>query len=113
MVARTHILNAGGLLRKPLFAVATLLTLASSPGQAQQRTITGRVIAEGGSDPLAGATVTVVGTTIGAYTAEDGRFRLNAPTGAVQLSVRRIGFKRRTVDVAAERNEIDITLERD
>ena len=33
--------------------------------------------------------------------------------GALQLSVRRIGFKRRVVDVAADRNAVDVSLERD
>jgi TonB-linked SusC/RagA family outer membrane protein len=91
------------------FAVAPTLMLAQQPA----RTITGRVVAEGGSDPLAGATVQIVGSTAGAITADDGRYRIAAPEGALQLSVRRIGFKRRTVDVPADRNTVDVALERD
>jgi TonB-linked SusC/RagA family outer membrane protein len=91
------------------FAVAPTLMLAQQPA----RTITGRVVAEGGSDPLAGATVQIVGSTAGAITADDGRYRIAAPEGALQLSVRRIGFKRRTVDVPADRNTVDVSLERD
>src|SRR3569832_348280 len=101
-------------LRRTLFVVATMFALAPSLVLAQQqRTITGRVVAEGGSEPLAGATVQIVGTTAGAITADDGRYRLVATDGALQLSVRRIGFKRRLVDVAADRNTVDIALERD
>src|SRR5262245_34756141 len=113
MDATSH--NAGGPLRRTLFVVATAVALASSLGaqQTQQRTITGRVVAEGGgSEPLAGATVSVVGGAGGALTAEDGRYRLSVPDGAVQISVRRIGFKRRTVDVAADRSTVDVALER-
>jgi TonB-linked SusC/RagA family outer membrane protein len=91
------------------FAVAPTLMLAQQPA----RTITGRVVAEGGSEPLAGATVQIVGSTAGAITADDGRYRIAAPEGALQLSVRRIGFKRRTVDVPADRNTVDVSLERD
>ena len=109
-----HIPNAGGPLRRTLFGVAAALSLASTLVGAQQtRTITGRVVAEGGSEPLAGATISVVGTTLGALTAEDGRYRISVPAGAVQLTARRIGFKRRTVDVAADRDTVDVTLERD
>jgi TonB-linked SusC/RagA family outer membrane protein len=104
-------------LRRTLFAVAGALALASTLVGAQtptQRVITGRVVAEGGgSEPLAGATITVVGTTLGALSAEDGRFRLSAQEGALQLNVRRIGFKRRVVDVPADRNTVDVALERD
>ena len=101
-------------MRRTLFVAATVLALAPSLAIAQQqRTITGRVVAEGGSEPLSGATVQIVGTTAGTITAEDGRYRLVATDGALQLSVRRIGFKRRVVDVAADRNAVDVSLERD
>jgi TonB-dependent starch-binding outer membrane protein SusC len=101
-------------LRRTLFVAATVLALAPSFAIAQQqRTITGRVVAEGGTEPLSGATVQIVGTTAGTITAEDGRYRLVATEGALQLSVRRIGFKRRVVDVAADRNAVDVSLERD
>jgi TonB-linked SusC/RagA family outer membrane protein len=98
-----------------LYVAAAVFALSPTFAVAQQpaRTVSGRVVAEGGSEPLAGATVQIVGTTTGTYTSEDGRYRLAAPVGPFQLSVRRIGFKRRTVDVAADRNTIDVALERD
>jgi TonB-linked SusC/RagA family outer membrane protein len=98
-----------------LFVAATALALSPPLLAAQQptRAITGRVVAEGGSEPLTGATVQIVGSTAGAITADDGRYRIAAPDGPLQLSVRRIGFKRRIVDVTAERNSVDVTLERD
>jgi len=100
-------------LRRTLFGVAAVALASTLVGAQQTRTITGRVVAAGGSEPLAGATVSVVGTTLGALTAEDGRYRLSVSQGALQLNVRRIGFKRLTVDVAADRNTVDVALERD
>ena len=101
-------------MRRTLFGVAAVLALATTVAGAQQtRTITGRVVAEGGTEPLSGATISVVGTTLGALTADDGRYRFTAPAGALQITVRRIGFKRRTVDVAATRDTVDVALERD
>jgi TonB-linked SusC/RagA family outer membrane protein len=96
-----------------LFVAAALALSSAIAGAQQQRTISGRVVGEGGTEPLAGATVQIVGSTAGAVTAEDGRYRIVAPDGALQLSVRRIGFKRRLVDVAADRNTVDVALERD
>jgi TonB-dependent starch-binding outer membrane protein SusC len=81
---------------------------------AQARQITGRVTAGGSQEPLAGASVSVSGTTVGAYTGEDGRFRISVNAENVQLVVRRIGFKRKTVDVpATQTGDVDIALERD
>jgi TonB-linked SusC/RagA family outer membrane protein len=94
--------------------VATVFALAPTLAAAQQqRTITGRVVAEGGSEPLSGATVQVVGSTAGAITTDDGRYRISTPDGAVQLSFRRIGFKRRVIDVPADRAVVDASLDRD
>ena len=100
-------------MRRTLFVAAAVALASSIAGAQQQRTLTGRVVGEGGSEPLSGATVNVIGTTIGALTAEDGRYRMSVPVGAVQLNVRRIGYKRRTVEVAANRDTVDVALERD
>jgi TonB-linked SusC/RagA family outer membrane protein len=94
--------------------LGALAVLAASAAQAQQRRITGRVTGEGGaSEPLAGASVTVVGTTIGTYTGTDGRFSVMAPSGPVTLRARRIGYTQKTVTVPADQNEVDIALVRD
>ena len=96
-----------------MFVAAGLALASALAGAQQQRTISGRVVGEGGNEPLAGATIQIVGSTAGGLTGEDGRYRIVAPDGALQLSVRRIGFKRRLVDVAADRNTVDVSLERD
>ena len=95
-----------------LCAVATaLLMLLPSVADAQRR-ITGRVTAEGG-EPLLGASVQVVGTPLGAHTNQRGEYALNAPAGALSLRFRRLGYRGTVVAVTPDRNEVNVTLERD
>ncbi|HEX8851397.1 MAG TPA: SusC/RagA family TonB-linked outer membrane protein [Gemmatimonadaceae bacterium] len=100
-----------------MYRVLALALLAgalfSSEAHAQQRRITGRVTATGSGEALANTAVTVVGTTIGTYTAEDGSFQILAPSGDVTLLARRVGFKRATVAVPAGQDQASIALERD
>jgi len=90
-----------------------LFALCATSASAQQRRVTGRVTGEGSGEPLAAASISVVGTTLGAYTAEDGRFTVAAPDGPVTLRVRRIGYKQRDVAVPAGTNEVNVALTRD
>ena len=62
------------------FIFGAMAMLAAGTAEAQQRRITGRVTAGGSNEPLGAATVSVVGTTVGTYTSEDGRFSINAPS---------------------------------
>ena len=77
------------------------------------RTISGRVTNSLSGDPVVGATVTVVGTPTTAVTSDKGEFSLSAPDGAITLLFRSVGYKRRTVPVAADQNRVDATLEPD
>jgi TonB-dependent SusC/RagA subfamily outer membrane receptor len=89
------------------------IALAAVAGQAQaQRRVTGTVTGEGGA-PVPQVTVQVVGTTTGTYTNEQGRFTLQVPNGTQTLRVRRIGYRARTVSLAAGQSEANVTLERD
>jgi CarboxypepD_reg-like domain len=63
-------------IRTWLFAVIALL--AASSAQAQQRRITGRVAAVDGGAPLSSASITIVGSTTGTYTNEQGQFSISA-----------------------------------
>jgi TonB-linked SusC/RagA family outer membrane protein len=92
-------------------AVLLLVALASVV-DAQQRRIAGRVTGNSG-EPLAAATVSIVGTRLGGMTGEDGRYTINAPDGAVQLLVRRLGYRQRTVPVAPTQETADVSLDRD
>jgi TonB-linked SusC/RagA family outer membrane protein len=54
--------------------------------------VSGTVTGEGGQ-PLSGAQVTIVGTRLGAVSAEDGRYTIaNIPAGSVQVRAQRIGY---------------------
>jgi outer membrane receptor for ferrienterochelin and colicins len=80
------------------------MLVALTTAASAQRRLTGRVESTTG-EPLPGASVNVVGTLVGTTTATDGRFVLYLPTAAaVQLSVRRLGYRRMTVDVAPTQN---------
>jgi len=96
-----------------MWVCALLLTgFVSAEAQAQRR-ITGRVTATTG-EPVASASVNVQGTTIGAYTAEDGRYTLNnVPNGAQVLVVRRIGYKRVNQPLSATADAVDVRIEKD
>ena len=93
---------------------ALLLVAALAPTAfAQQRRLTGRVTGNSG-EPLAAATVSVVGTRVGALTTEDGRYTIDAaPAGAIQLLVRRLGYRPQTINVGTAQETADVALERD
>ena len=101
-----------GYLKTCLLALACSVALPPN-AVAQQRTIAGRVGNSVSNEPIVGATVTVVGTAIAAVTDARGEFSLSAPDGPVSLSVRGIGYKRRTVPVAADQSRIAISVEPD
>ena len=63
--------------------------------------------------PLAGASVSVQGTSLGAVTARDGVFHLHdVPEGAVRLVVSYVGYGRRTIDLVAARDvRIEVLLQ--
>jgi TonB-linked SusC/RagA family outer membrane protein len=90
-----------------------LLTLVSASAFGQNRRVSGRVTVEGSTEPLVAASVNVVGTSIGAYTDDQGRFTLTVPDGPATLRVRRIGFVQKTVPIAAGDNDLTVTMARD
>jgi len=98
--------------RVVLLASSLALAAASAAAQ-QQRRITGRVVAEGTSEPLPATSVVVAGTGLGTRTNDAGEFSLLAPDADVQLIARRIGYKQQTVRVAREQSQVTFTLDRD
>jgi len=91
-----------------------LLALVSASAFAQGRRISGRVTVEGSGEPLAATSVSVVGTSFGTYTDDQGRFSVNAPdNGPVTLRIRRIGYIQKTVAVPAGATESNIGMARD
>jgi TonB-linked SusC/RagA family outer membrane protein len=95
-----------------------LVSLALSVGvgigaAAQQRPVSGKVISATTATPIAGASVSVVGTPIGAVTNDRGEFTLSAPQGAVTLLVRGVGYRSRQVPVAADASSVNVNLDQD
>ena len=95
-----------------------LVSLALSVGVAigavaQQRPISGKVVSATTATPIAGASVSVVGTPVGAVTNDRGEFTLSAPQGAVTLLVRGVGYRSRQVAVAADAASVNVNLDQD
>ncbi len=97
------------------FWVAALLCAAlPALGQAQQtRRVTGTVTVQGSTEPVSGASVQVVGTTLGTLADDAGRFTVTVPAGPQQLSVRRLGYQAKVVPVGANVTEVAVSLIRD
>ena len=76
--------------------VALALTALTVPLSVGAQTVTGvvsgRVTAAQGGQPLAGATIFVTGTQLGALTRSDGTYRVALRPGRYELRVRLIGF---------------------
>jgi TonB-linked SusC/RagA family outer membrane protein len=85
----------------------------STSAFAQARRVSGRVTVEGSGEGVASASVNVVGTSLGTYTDDQGRFSLNVPDGPVTLRVRRIGYTQKAIAVAAGATDANVTLSRD
>ena len=97
-----------------IWLVSLVLSIGVGFGAgAQQRPITGKVVSATTATPIAGASVTVVGTPIGAVTNDRGEFALSAPPGAVTLLVRGVGYRSRQVPVAADASSASVSLEQD
>lgn len=89
-----------------------MVGLLFSTGMAHaQTTLSGQVIDESGS-PIQGATVVVEGTTTGIFTDEEGRFRLQAPSGSATLVVSYIGYLRQSIAINGQ-SVINVTLAED
>jgi TonB-linked SusC/RagA family outer membrane protein len=88
-----------------------LIGLTVGSAEAQQRTIRGTVTDSVSAAPIAGATVTVQGTNLGALTNNDGGFVLEGVrSGDVILQVRRIGYRSKQVPVPAAQNSVQVEL---
>jgi TonB-linked SusC/RagA family outer membrane protein len=93
--------------------VALLTGLGATSLAAQARVVTGRVTDAVTGEPVVGAEVSVPNTDIRTFVADDGTFSLGIPTGATQILIRRIGYKRYLITVPAGQNAVDAQLERD
>ena len=94
-----HLARTARLLTLALFTPISLAAQAAS-------VLTGRVIDRESGQPLAGAHVSIIGTTQGVVTRSDGSFRLPVPAGSHVILISYVGYtpQRDTVSIAAEQN---------
>src|SRR5687768_17332364 len=101
-----------------LVALALSTLPRESPAQqpATTATISGRVTARGGTEPLPDTRVILVGTSIFGVTNAEGRFTLrNVPPGNVEVRVLRVGYveqKRPVTVTAGQAATLDFELDR-
>lgn len=105
------IVLASALFCTSLPALATSSTAGTNLAvQQQDQKLKGQVIDATTGEPVIGVNVLVKGTTNGTITDIDGKYELNAPTGAI-LQISFIGYK--TVEIAATTSEQTIKLHED
>lgn len=86
------------LLRLAIFALVAIVAPATLLAQAGA--VAGSVVGGGSSNPVPGVQIRVRGTTLGATTDANGRFRIGGLSGeSVVLELRRIGFRMSTATV--------------
>lgn len=93
--------------KRVVFLLAFLCMLTS---YAIGQSISGVVKDAKTSEPVPGANVVVVGTTIGVVTDMDGKFTLNLPNGNSQIRITFVGYKDQVLNVAPG-GTYDISLE--
>jgi len=77
-----------------------------------QTTITGRVMDGAANESAIGASVLVVGTTVGTITDYDGNFTIEVPEGKFMLQVSMVGFKTQVINIRGK-ERVDVTLMED
>lgn len=85
-------------MRQKLLLSITLMCFCFLQSIAQQRTITGTVLAKEGT-PLSDASVTVVGEKTGVRSGSDGTFSINVPATAKQLQVSYVGSETQKITI--------------
>ena len=96
-----------------LVMALALLALGATNAAAQGRRLIGRVTEAGSGTGIGSASVSVVGTTVGATTDADGRFNFVAPEGTLTLRVRRIGYAPKVTTVNAGLSDVVVSLDKD
>lgn len=97
--------------RTTRWALVCALLLGTLSGYGQTTTLSGVVKDGSTGEPLAGVSVSVVGTVFGTITDKSGSFSLSVNVGPnTKLRFTYIGFTSQTVDVG-DQNSFDITLE--
>ncbi|HEY8396517.1 MAG TPA: SusC/RagA family TonB-linked outer membrane protein, partial [Flavihumibacter sp.] len=96
---------------KKIVATATLMLCMVLSIWAQQRTLKGRILSAADGSPIAGASVTVKGSSVGTSTDADGNFTIQLPAASGRLIVTSIGFGEKEVVVNSGDNNIIIRFD--
>jgi outer membrane receptor protein involved in Fe transport len=104
-----------GFLGRLFLAIGFLLLSAGDVMAGTTGKLSGRVVDPEGK-PVVAATITVVGTRLGAFSDADGRYNvINVPAGVHEISVTRLGFKNvtiRNITISADATTtLDLPLE--
>lgn len=100
--------------RRFALLVALLVSaLALTRAEAQNRTVTGRVVDLATKQGVAAATIQVVGGMQATQVNDQGQFRLNVPDTNLILNVRALGYRRTQVHVAPGQTSVEIAMERE
>jgi TonB-linked SusC/RagA family outer membrane protein len=97
---------------KKFLLTCFVVSLTIAFAMAQDREVSGRVTAADDGSVLPGVNVVLKGTTIGAVTDSDGRYKLSVPTSGSVLIFSFIGYTNMEVEIAS-RSVIDVQLETD
>ena len=92
-------------MRRLLLTIFSVLACVASA----QTTVSGRVMDGASGESAIGASVLVVGTTVGTITDFDGNFTLEVPEGKFILQVSMVGFKTQVINIRGK-ERIDVTL---
>jgi TonB-linked SusC/RagA family outer membrane protein len=93
--------------------MACLLVFGSHFSEAQNsRTITGIVKGSDQQNPLEGASVTLIGTSVGTVTLTDGSFSITVPGGKNKISISFAGYETKELDIKGK-SSLTIGLKRD
>lgn len=97
---------------KKLHIALIVLTCFCLPLSAQdvRRPLTGVVVDSATGEPINGASIRAEGSTTGAYTRGEGRFRLPLPAGTTKLRVRSIGYREIVIPIDTTNGGMRILL---
>lgn len=90
------------------FCLALFSIIITFAASAQERRVTGRILGADGT-PVAGASVSVAGTTTGTQTDTSGNFSISVPQGRNALTVSSVGFETQNLTVSSS-NSVTATL---
>jgi TonB-linked SusC/RagA family outer membrane protein len=93
----------------PLGMVVFLMIAMVTIGHGQTRTVQGTLTDSNGEEPLIGATVSVLGTTIGTITDIDGNYSLEVPDDNSTLQISYVGYATQEV-LVGNQSRINIIL---